>query len=226
MTTINKDGVVAGERETPVSEGPGELAHKLVAEMGGITLDRIGDLGLANAKRNLALLERGQSLAALRDERIVEGDSCIVIAAGPSLARRDPITAIGDAGYRGAIVATESAMSACLRKGVVPHLTVTLDPHATRIVRWFGDPHLDEEATARDDYFRRQDMDRAFADELRLNKELIELLNHHGKDVRIALSTSASEAVVNRVIETRMPIYWWNPMYDDPDQPGSVTRAL
>jgi len=217
---------VPAKRQGSVPEGPGELAYKLVGEMEAITFDRIGHLGLANAKRNRSLLTRGKSLAALRDAEIGEGDSCIVIAAGPSLARRDSIKAIKAAGYRGAVIATESAISACLRNGVVPDLTITLDPHATRIVRWFGDPSLDQEAIGRDDYFRRQDMDKAFADELRLNSELIGLLNQHGKDVRIALSTSASQAVVNRVIETGMPIYWWNPMYDDPDQAGSVTRAL
>jgi hypothetical protein len=224
--TKSEDRQVLEQHRTLIPEGPGELAHRLVAEMETITLDRIGKLGLANARRNRDLLSHGKTLAALRDENIGEGDSCIVVAAGPSLARRDPIKAIKQAGYRGAIIATESAMSACLRQGVIPHLTVTLDPHATRIVRWFGDPTLDREATERDDYFRRQDMDRAFADELRLNSELIELINRHGKDVRIALSTSASEAVVNRVIQAGMPIYWWNPMYDDPDEPGSVTRAL
>jgi hypothetical protein len=109
---------------------------------------------------------------------------------------------------------------------VVPHLTVTLDPHATRIVRWFGDPTLNAETAKQDDYFRRQDMDPAFADELRRNEELLALLNRHGKDIRIALSTSASAAVVNRVIDAGMPIYWWNPMYDDPDAPDSRTRAL
>jgi len=214
------------DSKSRISEGPGELAHKLIAEMEAITFDRIGHLGLANARRNRNVLGHGQSLAALRDEHIGEGDSCIVIAAGPSLARQDPIKAIKATGYRGAIIATESAMSACLRNGLVPHLTVTLDPHATRIVRWFGDPALDQGAISRDDYFRRQDMDRAFADELRLNRELVGLLNQHGKDVRIALATSASEAVVNRVIETGMRIYWWNPMFDDPDAPGSMTRAL
>jgi hypothetical protein len=224
---IKSEGHLAREkRQISVAEGPGQLTYKLVAEMEAITFDRIGALGLANAQRNRGLLAQGKSLGALRDENIGEGDSCVVIAAGPSLGRQDPIKAVKAARYRGAIIATESAMSACLRNGVVPHLTVTLDPHATRIVRWFGDPALNEDVIMRDDYFRRQDMDRAFADELRLNSELIGLLNQHGKDVRIALSTSASEAVVNRVLETGMPIYWWNPMYDDPDKPNSVTRAL
>lgn len=209
-----------------ISEGPGELAQKLVAEMERITFDRIGHVGLANAERNQAAFANGRSLAALRDETVGEGDSCIVIAAGPSIKRQDPIKAIKESGYRGAIIATESALSYCLRNGVVPHLTVTLDPHATRIVRWFGDPTLDRAKLAADDYFRRQDMDEAFADELKMNAQLIELIDRHGKDIRIAAATVASEAVVRRLIEAKFRAYWWNPMYDDPDQPGTITRGL
>jgi hypothetical protein len=205
-----------------ISEGPGELAYKLLADMERITVDRIGRLGIENAARNQAFLQNGQTLAELRDTAIGGGDSCIIVAAGPSLRRCDPISAIKNSGYKGTIIATESAMSACLRNGIVPDLTVTLDPHATRIVRWFGASKLDLD----DDYFRRQDMDTNFADEIKHNTELVDLLNRSGKEIRIALSTSASKAVVERVIEIGMPIYWWNPMYDDPDQPGSVTKEL
>jgi hypothetical protein len=113
-----------------------------------------------------------------------------------------------------------------LRAGIVPDLVVTLDPHPKRIVRWFGDPDLKPENLGVDDYFARQDMDRAFADELRANEEILALLDRHGKGMRIALSTSASPAVVSRALACGMRIYWWNPMYDDPDMPGSVTRGL
>jgi hypothetical protein len=40
------------------------------------------------------------------------------------------------------------------------------------------------------------------------------------------LSTSSSEAVVHRAIDTGMEIYWWNPIYDDPDLPDSETEKL
>src|SRR5205807_2614505 len=101
--------------------------------------------------------------------------------------------------------------------GVVPDLAVTLDPHATRIVRWFGDPTLDTQRLKEDDYFARQDQDKEFADELRMNDELLRLIDRHGKDIRIAVATSASSAVVDRVLATGMKVYWWNPMLDDPD---------
>ena len=67
----------------------GELGLQFVAQMPQITMDRIGAIGIANTRANLQHLHRGQSLAALRDETIGEGDCAIVIAAGPSIKRRD-----------------------------------------------------------------------------------------------------------------------------------------
>ncbi|MBI4183313.1 MAG: hypothetical protein HY521_04880 [Proteobacteria bacterium] len=194
--------------------------------MESLTWERHGEMALANARRNRGAIARGRSLAELRGAALGEGDSAIVVAAGPSVRRRDPIRAIRDSGFRGALVVTESALAYCLRNGVVPHLAVSLDPHATRIVRWFGDPRLTAESISADDYFGRQDMDEAFANELKANREILSLLGRHGRDIRIALASSASEAVVERVLEAGMGVYWWNPMLDDPDAPGSVTREL
>ena len=194
--------------------------------MDRLTLARIGAEGVENARRNLPHLGAGRSLAALRAEKVGRGDRAVVVAAGPSLHR----TAVADQllaqRFDGAVIATDSAMRYCLRAGIVPDLVVTLDPHAKRIVRWFGDPELTQADLAADDYFSRQDMDRAFADEMRANEEILTLLDRYGKRIRLALSTSASAAVVGRARASGMQIYWWNPMYDDPGQPGSVTRQL
>ncbi|MSP49860.1 MAG: hypothetical protein EXQ95_11120 [Alphaproteobacteria bacterium] len=194
--------------------------------MSGLTWDRHGPMALANAERNRALLHHGQSIAALRDAAIGIGDSAITIASGPSVARRDPGATIRASGYRGALIAADSAFAYCLRHGLVPDLVVTVDPHPTRIVRWFGDPALDTSRPGEDDYFRRQDLEPRHEKEMRANDETLELMRRHGKGIRIALSTSASEAVVRRVIDIGMDIYWWNPMHDDPDLPESVTRRL
>jgi hypothetical protein len=204
----------------------GELALELVENMARITLDRIGDQGIRNARENLRFMGRGESLKALHSAAIGAGDRALVIAAGPSLHRQPVADQIKSSGFGGAIVATDSAMRYCLKHGITPDLVVTLDPHAKRIVRWFGDPHLTRADLESDDYFSRQDMDRAFSDEMRANEEILQLLDRHGKRIRLVLSTSASPAVVQRAVDTGMKIYWWNPMYDDPDEPGSITREL
>ncbi len=206
----------------------GELGRKLVERMSQITLDRIGDDSLQNAEYNKQFLGAGKSIADLYKERqsIGRGDHAIVVAAGPSIKRKDPLAAITAAKYDGAIVASESALYYCLRNDVIPAMAVTVDPHATRIVRWLGDPSLTEESIRTDDYYRRQDQDDAFADELRTNRRIIDLLNARGPEIRMAVCTSASRTVVERVLQTGMQIYWWNPIMDDPDAPNSVTREL
>jgi hypothetical protein len=204
----------------------GDIGRRLVAQMDEMTWDRIGEMALKNAADNLPRVARGKSIAALRGVNLGDDDSAVIIAAGPSIARRDPIKQLKAAGYKGAIIATESAIYYCLRNGVVPDLVVTVDPHGERLVRWFGQPELDDRHLARDDYFRRQDMDSSFAKELETNREILSLMEQHGKGMRIALATSSAPAVCERVLQTGMDVYWWNPMVDDPDAPGSRTVAL
>lgn len=202
------------------------LGMQLVAQMVEITRDRIQDLALDNARKNIELIRKGKSIKALQDEIVGSGDKAIVIAAGPSLKRKNVAEQIIATDYQGAIIATESSMLYCLRKGIVPDLVVTVDPHSKRIVRWFGDPDLTEADLRADDYFERQDLDSSFADALRTNDEILELLNKYGSQMRIAISSSSASAIVSRAQQSGMDIYWWNPMYDDPTQENSITLAL
>jgi hypothetical protein len=189
-----------------------------------ITWDRHGEMALANIRRNASFANEGQSIAALRGAQLAYGDSAVIVAAGPSMQRFQHTKVLKELNYRGTVIATESAIATCLRQGIVPHLVVSLDPHPSRIVRWLGDPSLNETSIQGDDYYRRQDMDPAFANELAHNRTLLALLDEYGSQIKIALSTSASQAVVDRVRAIGMQIYWWNPMLDDPDQPDSRTR--
>ncbi len=208
------------------NDGQGALGRRLVADMVRMTRNRTADICLENARRNAQFLDRGQSLAAIRGRPLGDGDSAVVIAAGPSIKRNDPIAAIKSCDYQGALVVTESAIYYCLRNGVLPDLVVTVDPFPGRIVRWFGKPELTRQDLERDDYYRRQDMDENFANEMRTNGEITRLVDAHGKDMRIALATTSSEPVVRRVLDTGMDIYWWNPMLDDPVAPDSLSREL
>lgn len=218
-TPISGDAPAVGAAEDSA------LGHALVRRMPELTWARIGALCLENIARNEAATRTGQTLAALRGETLGEGDSAIVIAAGPSVHRHDPLRAIMASGYRGAIIATESAMLYCLRNGVVPDLVVTVDPH-DRILRWFGDPKLDSAKLAADDYFRRQDMEEAVRNERAFNAEVMQLLDRYGPRIRIALATTASAGVVERCLASGMRVYWFNPMLDDPDGPQSATRDV
>lgn len=204
-----------------------DLGYELVARMSEMTEHRISELAMANARANRPYFSCGNSIRALRDQQIGNGDSAIVIGAGPSLHKKDFAAQIREVRYDGAIIATDSSLMYCLRNGITPDLVVTIDPHAKRIVRWFGDPELTEDCLRKDDYFSRQDMDQAFSNELAYNQEVLALINQHGSKVRLALSSVSSGPVVKRAVETGMQIYWWNPMLDDPDRESNgSTREL
>lgn len=204
---------------------PQDFGRELLKRLPQMTHDRIGGLALSNAERNRQYFHHGKSIRAIRDETIGRGSSALVVAAGPSLHRKQYAMQIKDRGFDGAIIATDSGLVYCLRNGIVPDLVVTIDPHAKRIVRWFGDPELSADCLQKDDYFSRQDMDRAFADELAYNREVLALIDRYGSRIRLALSTVSSEPVVRRAISSGMQIYWWNPMLDDPEK-GGMTTAL
>src|SRR5829696_5706976 len=187
----------------------GSLGVALSQRMASLTLQRIGDLALANARRNNAEILTGRSILDLK-ETLPAGRPALVIAAGPSLHRKSYVRDIVEHGFNGTIIATESSMSWCLRNGLVPDVVATVDPHPSRIVRWFGDPTLGVEEVARHDYYARQDLDPAFgADQLGVNRELLRLVDQYGPRMKLAISSSASEAVVRRAKQAGMELYWW-----------------
>ena len=200
-----------------------ELGRKIAQALEAATFERVAGVGLANAEENHPRIAR--SVLELADTPLGTGEAAIVVGAGPSLYRRRSLERLHASGFAGAIVAADGALGACLRAGVVPHVVVSVDPHPERIVRWFGDPTLT--APRADDYFRRQEMDPAHRiDELGANRALVDLVNTYGPKIKVAAATSAAPAVVERCEQAGMDLYWWNPMYDDYDKPGSLSRRL
>jgi hypothetical protein len=200
-----------------------DLGRKIAASLEAATFERVARVGLANAEGNRLRIAR--SILDLGEMQLGDGDTAIVVGAGPSLQRRRSLERLRASGFAGTIVAADGALGACLRVGLVPHVVVSVDPHPERIVRWFGDPALTEAPA--DDYFRRQEMDPVQReDELRANRALVELVDAYGPKIKVAVATSAAPAVVERCEQARMELYWWNPMYDDYDKPGSLSRRL
>jgi hypothetical protein len=200
-----------------------ELGRRIARALEAATFDRVSSVGLANAERNRSRISR--SVLDLAPAALVAGPTAVVVGAGPSLARRRSLERLRDAGFAGMVVAADGALGACLRAGVVPHVVVSVDPHPERIVRWFGDPRLT--APPVDDYFRRQEMDPMHRrDEMVANRELVDLVDAHGPKIKVAAASSAAPAVVERCEQAGMELYWWNPMYDDYERPGSLSRRL
>jgi hypothetical protein len=196
--------------------------HETVAKISRIGFTHYQHTLLDNVSANKT--EVAKSLRDFKPSKNAE--SAIVISAGPSLHRQKSIQQIKTSGYSGHVVAVDGALVACLREGLVPDYVLTLDPHPTRIVSWFGDPNL-EKNTEGDDYFIRQDLDVNFQINRRItNQEHIELVNRYGSKIKALVATTAPANVVKRLKEAHFDLYWWNPLVDNPLDPESLTRQM
>jgi len=180
---------------------------------------------LINANLNKHFI--GMSIKELPEINEIKKDSCIIISAGPSVHKQQSIKKILDSSYTGTIIAVDGSYASCLKAGLFPDYVITMDPHLSRVVRWFGDPDF-EKHTLNDDYFARQDLDLDFRDNsISHNKEIIDLVDKYSHRSKLLIASTSSSAVVNRVINTNFDdIYWYNPLVDDPDNNNSITRKL
>ena len=196
----------------------------LIDDVAKVSFEIHADVLIRHARLNLP--DSTSSMKQLPSLEAEKQKSGILISAGPSVHRKGSIKKILQSGYKGTIVAVDGAYIACLKAGLIPDFVVTLDPHPTRIVRWFGDHHF-EEHTKSDDYFARQDLDIEFRkNTIEQNKQHIELVNKYGHLSKAIVASSAPCNVVERIKEAKMQAFWWNPLVDDPRQAGSITRQL
>ncbi|WP_286233286.1 6-hydroxymethylpterin diphosphokinase MptE-like protein [Thalassotalea sediminis] len=196
----------------------------VVSKITDIGKDWHSDDLVANALNNLPFMEKSfKDLPPLPEEK---KDSAIIISAGPSLHKYDVLAKLKNSHYKGSIVAIDGSLVKCLKNGIIPDYVLTLDPHPTRIVRWFGDDNF-EENTRNDDYFSRQDLDVEFRNNSILeNQANIELINKYAPQIKLIICSSAPKNVVKRAIEAGFDMYWWNPIVDSPQDPNSLTRRI
>jgi hypothetical protein len=200
------------------------LGIKLSKGMVEGTLRKTAGVGLANAKANLPHIKK-TILDLRRGPGASRPSSVVVVGGGPSLHRKNPALALLESGYQGEIVASDAALGYCLRNGLVPHYVVTVDPHPHRIIRWFGDPFI--ESRPADDYYTRQDIDPIHREnEARANELLLQLVNKQGESIKAIIATSSDPGITRRCLEAGMELYWWNPLYDDYEEPGSYSRRV
>jgi len=195
-------------------------------------LSSITDLGrdwheldiIENAEYNREFVKK--TLKDLPRPKNEKAQSAIVISAGPSVHKLKMIKKIKEANFKGSVIAVDGAYVACLKEDLIPDYVLTLDPHPTRMVRWFGDPDF-EKNSKNDDYFKRQDLNIDFRnDSIRENQKNIDLINKMCKFSKLITCTTAPKNVVKRVLESKFDIYWWNPLMDDPKDENSLTRKM
>lgn len=198
--------------------------QKLAGEITSIGLQWHADAIVENSKWNKQFISK-----SIKDVPKPEGDqaaSAIVISAGPSLYKNNILARIKDSGYRGSIIAIDGSYVRCIKAGLEPDYVLTLDPHPTRIVRWFGDPDFERNLEG-DDYFSRQDLDIAFRNNsIEENRCNIALVDQHGKAAKLIICSAAPKNVVERILKVGFDSYWWVPLVDNPEQSDSLTRAM
>ena len=196
----------------------------IALEIEAISYDLHKDSLLRHAYENTTRITR-----TLRDVPPPSGEkakSAVIISAGPSVHRQRSVSHILASGYKGTVVAVDGSLISCLKAGLFPDYVLTLDSHETGIVRWYGDPHF-EQNSLNDDYFQRQDLDVEFRTNLiEQNIAHIALVNQHGSKSKAIVASSAPQNVVCRIEEAKFDTYWWNPLVDNPGEPGSLTRRL
>lgn len=196
-----------------------EAFHELVRSIPAQAMAWHRDALLANSTANKPHMTR-----SIRELQRRSGPRVLVASAGPSLRRN--LYELSQAAHDElpAIVAVDGAYIACLERGIRPDYVITIDPHPTRIVRWFGDPDLGEHAQE-DDYFARQDLDESFRAQMAArNRDNIALVDGACRNSRLVVCSAAPANVVTRTAAFER--YWFAPLIDQPRLPGSITRDL
>jgi hypothetical protein len=200
------------------------IFNDIVGRISQIGLDFHIDHILEHARLNSK--EADRSIKKLPEFKGEKARSGIIISAGPSIHKRNSIQRIKESGYHGTIIAIDASYIACLKAGLIPDYVVTMDPNPTRMVRWFGD-HDFEENTKNDDYYTRQDLNVEFRrNSTKQNEYHIQIVDQYGHLSKAIVATTAPRNVVARIREANMETYWWNPLMDDPNEAGSLTRKL
>jgi hypothetical protein len=179
---------------------------------------------LKNNISNIDFMEK--DISSIKKPIKPENNSAVIVSAGPSLHYSSTLETLAKSDYKGTIIAIDGSYVKCLKEGIVPDYMLTLDPHPTRLVRWFGDPDF-EKNMENDDYFTRQDLDIDFRDSsIKHNQENIELVNQYAKETKLIIASSSHTSVVQRAVDAGFDMYWWLPLVDDPEQENSLTKKM
>jgi len=192
-------------------------------------VDSISDIGfdwhkdnlISNSKNNLKYIKN-----TVLDLPKNNTSSALIISAGPSLEKLKIIDELKTLDYSGQIIAIDATYIRLLKNNLIPDYILTLDPHPTRMIRWFGDYEF-ELNTKSDDYFERQDLDVHFRDNsIEQNSLNIKIVNKLSNRMKLIICCTAPNNVVERCIDAGFDLYWWAPIMDNPNNAYSLTREI
>lgn len=167
-----------------------------------------------NFANNLNDIRYGKNISELvpnNPDEVPKG-TAIVVGRGPSVFHYRHLELLSESDYQGVVIATDGMLYECLKRGVVPNYVLSVDGNREKIVRWYGDPNIDEHSSNVTDEERKR------------NEECIELVNQYGKKIKAILITSVARNVFERCKEAGIEVYWFSPIFDDYRQNESFTR--
>ena len=201
-----------------------KFLNKIHQKINQVTLKSILSDTMSNIRYNRIYTKNCSSIAELRGKHF--NKIGIVVGSGPSLRKKDQSRYLKLYRKNFFIIACDGALYYLLNKDIVPDLVVTLDPHPTRIARWFGDKTLNLKTIQQDNYFRRQDLEIKFQNELKSNREMIKLFDKNAHKIKIAICSSSSKLVVERLLKSKAKLFWWNPFLDDTKKKDSLSKKI
>ena len=145
-------------------------------------------------------------------------ENIIILSRGPSFFRHDYLTPILQAKKQRkdiAIIAVDGCLAHCLKTGLIPDLTCTVDPHEYRILRWFGDK---QGLSDKDDYFKLDRDTPKNPKAIMPREEIINLTNQYGPQLKVACGIYTSDLVIQRLQEIGAKIYQFIPMSEDSEE--------
>jgi hypothetical protein len=206
--------------------GPSKKLQEIIENMSEATFKRFEDLWWNNTVGNERYATHS-ILEAKVKRRNVDYSSALVIANGPSFARRRSLETLQRSTYSGLVIAVDSVVGTCLRNGIIPDCIVCVDPRP-RIVHYFGADERLDRLRPEDVYYyqTRKDETHLGPEPVATSRSNKDLLNKYGEQMIALLSTSISPRIAQRCKEAGIESYWFNPMYDDYELPDSFTRKV
>lgn len=116
-----------------------ELSDSITEE----TLEQFGQLWMENIAQNMGVILSSKSVKELQKHT---NRSAIVIAAGPSLKKKNHLEMLRKSDFKGIIIAVDRMLITLLKEGIIPDYVINADGHRDNILKFFDDPIVDEHA--------------------------------------------------------------------------------
>jgi hypothetical protein len=194
---------------------------ELVSRITAIGLEHHAQTILENSRRNAPFIGRTIRDVERMDETVLLSRQVLRCTGAKSYRRIGNVLGRCVSANRAVtVVSTDGAYIQCLKAGIKPDWVVTIDPHPTRIVRWFGDP--DWERTAGMMTISSDKTSQKISERTALSECSEYTLGGRSSGEARHMQRCPANVVARTAGFER---YWFAPLVDDPDEAG-ITRTI